>query len=301
MNNRVAAVLIAALAGALAAELVFAQARSTAPAQARGTTTPAQARAYIYGAFLTQAAPGIVSDNVKLGPELEKRLNLPAGADSGKIYEALVALTDGKSLDVRRASDDEVSGYGMVPGLDLALPIYTLQAGDQKFLIQYDLQANAVPFVGQFGVRPLAVRPSGAAVARSGDFDPNKPSIVTLAWTQSFDFNRSQLSPEVRGKIDSDVMPKLKDFAEIRYVNINGHTDILGSPVYNQQLSEKRAEAVRDYLVSQGASTDKIEVYGFGKTLPVKSCREEKGRRALIECLAPNRRVHIEVQGTLRQ
>jgi OOP family OmpA-OmpF porin len=189
----------------------------------------------------------------------------------------------------------------MVPGLDLALPIYTLQAGDQKFLIQYDLQANAVPFVGQFGVRPLAVRPSGAAVARSGDFDPNKPSIVTLAWTQSFDFNRSQLSPEVRGKIDSDVMPKLKDFAEIRYVNINGHTDILGSPVYNQQLSEKRAEAVRDYLVSQGASTDKIEVYGFGKTLPVKSCREEKGRRALIECLAPNRRVHIEVQGTLRQ
>ena len=105
----------------------------------------------------------------------------------------------------------------------------------------------------------------------------------------------------VRTKIDSDVLPKLKDFAEIRYINVNGHSDLLGSPTYNQALSEKRAAAVRDYLVAQGVSGDKIEVYGFGKTLPIKSCRGEKGRRALIECLAPNRRVQIEVQGTLRQ
>ena len=97
------------------------------------------------------------------------------------------------------------------------------------------------------------------------------------------------------------MLPKLKDFADIRYINVNGHSDLLGSPTYNQQLSEKRAEAVRAYLVSQGASAEKIEVFGFGKTLPVKSCRDTKGRKALIECLAPNRRVQIEVQGTLRQ
>jgi outer membrane protein OmpA-like peptidoglycan-associated protein len=291
MNTRVAAVLIAALTGAFAAGLVWAQARGT---------TAAQARAYIHGAFLTQAAPGILSDNVKLGPELEKRLNLPAGSDSGKIYAALVALTDGKSLDVRRATDDEVSGYGMVPGLDLALPTYALVAGDQKFLVQYDLQANAIPFVGQFGVRPLAVRPSGPTAARSGEFDAKKPSIVTLVWTESFEFNRTALSPEVRARIDSDVMPKLKDFAEIRYINVNGHSDLLGSPTYNQQLSEKRAEVVRAYLVAQGASAEKIEVFGYGKTLPITSCRGERGRRAMIECLAPNRRVQIEVQGTLR-
>src|SRR5580765_7903351 len=84
-------------------------------AQGRGATA-AQARAYIYGAFLTQAAPGILAESVRLGPELEQRLKLPAGADSGKVYEALVALTDGKRLDVRRATDGEVSGYGMVPG-----------------------------------------------------------------------------------------------------------------------------------------------------------------------------------------
>jgi outer membrane protein OmpA-like peptidoglycan-associated protein len=292
MNTRIATLFITAIA--------FAWVTGLAWAQGRGATA-AQARAYIYGAFLTQAAPGILADDVKLGPELEQRLKLSSGTDSGKVYEALVSLTDGKRLDVRRATDDEVSGYGMVPGLDLALPIYTLVAGDQKFLVQYDLQANAIPFVGQFGVRPLAVQPTGPVAGRGGEFDPNKPSIVTLVWTESFDYNRVALSPEVRAKIDSDVMPKLKDFAEIRYINVNGHSDRLGSPTYNQQISEKRAEAIRTYLVAQGANAEKIEVYGFGKTLPIKSCPDAKGRKATIECLAPNRRVHIEVQGTLRQ
>jgi outer membrane protein OmpA-like peptidoglycan-associated protein len=292
MNTRIATLFITAIA--------FAWVTGLAWAQGRGATA-AQARAYIYGAFLTQAAPGILADDVKLGPELEQRLKLSSGTDSGKVYEALVSLTDGKRLDVRRATDDEVSGYGMVPGLDRALPIYTLVAGDQKFLVQYDLQANAIPFVGQFGVRPLAVQPTGPVAGRGGEFDPNKPSIVTLVWTESFDYNRIALSPEVRAKIDSDVMPKLKDFAEIRYINVNGHSDRLGSPTYNQQISEKRAEAIRTYLVAQGANAEKIEVYGFGKTLPIKSCPDAKGRKATIECLAPNRRVHIEVQGTLRQ
>ena len=112
-------------------------------AQGRGPTA-AQARSYIYGAFLTQAAPAILAENVKLGPELEERLKLSAGTDSGKVYEALVKLTDGKRLDVRRSTDDELTGYGSVPGLDPALPSYTLQAGDQRFLVQYDLKANKV-------------------------------------------------------------------------------------------------------------------------------------------------------------
>ena len=280
------------LAGALTSALVHAQGRGP---------TAAQARAYIYGAFLTQAAPGIIAENVKLGPELEQSLKLPAGTGSDRIYEALIKLTDGKPLDVRRSTDDEVAGYGSVPGLNPALPSYTLQAGEQRFLVQYDLQANAIPFVGQYGIRPLAVRPATQQVAaRSGEFDPKKPSIVTLVWSEAFDFNRAQLSAEVRAKIDKDVLPKLKDFAEIRYINVNGHSDLLGPSAYNQELSEKRAGAVRDYLVSNGASAAKVEVYGYGKTLPIKSCREEKGRRALIECLTPNRRVQIEIQGLLK-
>jgi len=285
-------ILSVVLVGTLTSGLVHAQGRGA---------TAAQARAYIYGAFLTQAAPGILADGVRLGPELEQRLKLPGGADSGKVYEALIALTDGKTLDVRRSTDDEVAGYGLVPGLNPVLPIYTLQAGEQRFLVQYDLETNAIPFVGQYGIRPLATKSSGQIVAaRSGEFDGKKSSIVTLVWTEAFDYNRAALSPEVRAKIDADVVPKLKDFAEIRYINVNGHSDLLGSPGYNQQLSEKRAEAVRAYLVAQGASAEKIEVFGYGKTMPVKSCRDAKGRKQMIECQAPNRRVQIEIQGLLR-
>ncbi len=271
------------LAGALAA--------GQACAQGRGATA-AQARSYIFGAFLTQAAPAILSERVKLGPELERRLALPPGADSGKIYEALMALTDNKPLNVRRTTAEEIAGYGARESVDPAHPLYTLEAGDLKLLVQYDLEANNIPFIGQLGV------PMAQADKRGPE--PKKPAVVTLVWTEQFGFNRMTLTPETRARLDSDVVPKLKDFAEIRYINVNGHADHLGSVDYNRRLSEKRAEAVGAYLVSKGADPAKIELFGFGQTLPVKSCRDEKRRNALVECLAPNRRVQIEIQGTLK-
>ncbi len=271
------------LAGALTAGLACAQGRGA---------TAAQARSYIFGAFLTQAAPGILSERVRLGAELERRLALPPGADSAKVYQALVALTDNKPLEVRRATAEELAGYGARPGLHPELPIYTLEAGDLKLLVQYDLEANNIPFIGQLGVPSVELQPKPG--------EPKKPAIVTLVWTEQFEYNKMTLTPETRAKLDSDIVPKLRDFAEIRYINVNGHADHLGSPQYNQQLSEKRAEAVRAYLVSKGADAAKVEVFGFGKTLPVKSCRDEKKRNTLIACLAPNRRVQIEIQGTLK-
>ena len=78
-----------------------------------------------------------------------------------------------------------------------------------------------------------------------------------------------------------------------------GHADRLGSNDYNQKLSEKRADAVRAYLVSKGVEQSKVETLGFGKTLPVKACPDQKDRKQLIECLQPDRRVEIEVIGTV--
>jgi len=129
---------------------------------------------------------------------------------------------------------------------------------------------------------------------------PKKPAVTNLASTELFEFNKAVLTKEARAKLDSEVIAKLGDLREVRYIIVNGHADRLGSPQYNQALSEKRAEAVRAYLVSKGVDASGIETLGFGKTLPVKSCPDQKDRKSLIECLAPNRRVVVEVQGMPR-
>jgi OOP family OmpA-OmpF porin len=130
--------------------------------------------------------------------------------------------------------------------------------------------------------------------------EPKKPPVVNLASRELFEFNKATLTNEAKAKLDAEVVAKLKDVGDVRYINVNGHADRLGSAQYNQQLSEKRADAVRAYLVSKGVDAAKVETFGFGKTTPVKSCPDQKDRQALIECLAPNRRVEVEIQGTPR-
>ena len=129
---------------------------------------------------------------------------------------------------------------------------------------------------------------------------PKPPAVVNLSATQLFDFDKSTLRADAREVLDREVLAKLQGLKDIRYVNVNGHADRIGSAQYNQRLSERRAEAVRDYLVAKGADAPKIETFGFGKTMPVKSCPGRMSRKALIECLQPNRRVVVEIQGTPR-
>ena len=129
---------------------------------------------------------------------------------------------------------------------------------------------------------------------------PKKPAVINLASTGFFEFNKATLTNEAKSTLDREVIGKLKELGQIRYINVGGHADRLGSVQYNQKLSERRADAVRAYLVSKGADASHVETLGFGKTAPLKSCPDQKDRKALIECLAPNRRVVVEIQGTPR-
>jgi OOP family OmpA-OmpF porin len=150
--------------------------------------------------------------------------------------------------------------------------------------------------------KPVPAPPPPAPVAKPEPKPepPKKPAVTNLASTELFEFNKAVLTPEARTKLDNEVVAKLRDLKDIRYIIVNGHADRLGSSQYNQKLSEKRAEAVRAYLVSKGVDASKVETLGFGKTLPVKACPDQKDRKGLIECLSPNRRVVVEVQGTPR-
>jgi OOP family OmpA-OmpF porin len=150
--------------------------------------------------------------------------------------------------------------------------------------------------------QPVPAPPPPAPMAKpeTKPEPPKKPAITNLASTELFEFNKAVLTQEARSKLDNEVIAKLRDLKDVRYIIVNGHADRLGSPQYNQRLSEKRADAVRAYLVSKGVDASKVETLGFGKTLPVKSCPDQKDRKSLIECLGPNRRVVVEVQGTPR-
>ena len=127
---------------------------------------------------------------------------------------------------------------------------------------------------------------------------PPKPvqvQKITLDSKALFDFDKADLRPEGKTAIDSQVVGKLTN-VKLEIVLVTGHTDRLGSDSHNQKLSERRADAVRDYLVTKGVPRDKIETIGMGKKQPLVQC-EQKNLKDLIACLQPNRRVDVEAKG----
>lgn len=146
-------------------------------------------------------------------------------------------------------------------------------------------------------VAPEAPKPAAPAEAEAAKPAP-PPAPVAGSSTGLFDFDRALLRPSEKEKLDREVVDRLAGFSAIEYINVNGYADRLGTARYNQKLSERRAVAAKAYLVSRGVDGSKIETRGFGKTVQVKSCPDIKNRKSLIECLAPNRRVVVDIKGT---
>jgi OOP family OmpA-OmpF porin len=123
---------------------------------------------------------------------------------------------------------------------------------------------------------------------------------VSLSADSLFDFDKSAIKPAGRQSLDK-LAADLRgvDFASVQ---VTGHTDRLGSAKYNNALSSRRAAAVSEYLVqSGGVPARKIEAHGAGRSSPVTraaDCRGTAQTTALIACLAPDRRVEVEIQGT---
>ena len=130
---------------------------------------------------------------------------------------------------------------------------------------------------------------------------PAPPRRVSFSADTLFSFDRSDLGPQ--GKVALDQFAH--ELAGMRFdtVTIEGHTDRLGSPAYNQKLSMRRAEAVRNYLISTGGvDAARVSAVGKGESQPLtktEDCRGKKPEPKLIACLQPDRRVDVEVSGTV--
>src|SRR5579872_1908168 len=103
-----------------------------------------------------------------------------------------------------------------------------------------------------------------------------------------FDFNKYTLKPEARERL-ARISGIVLAYPDLK-LQIEGYTDSIGSDEYNQTLSEKRAEAVRDYLVGAGVSMNNVAAQGLGKADPVADNSTAAGRKL-------NRRVEMIVSG----
>jgi OmpA-OmpF porin, OOP family len=125
---------------------------------------------------------------------------------------------------------------------------------------------------------------------------------VKLAADALFEFDKAVLLPAGKTKLD-DLADKAKS-VKLEVILAVGHTDRIGGDAYNQKLSEKRAAAVKNYLVGKGVEANRVYTEGKGEKQPVTgtSCKnlgKESGKnKKLVECLQPDRRVEIEVIGT---
>jgi len=161
-----------------------------------------------------------------------------------------------------------------------------------------DLVAKPAPVAAPAPAPAAAPAPAPTPAPAPAPAPAPQVQRITLASKALFDFDKAVLRPDGKAAIDSEIISRLRNVQRLELVLVTGHTDRIGTQQYNQRLSERRADAVRDYLVSKGVPRDKIETLGMGKTQPVPGvvCNQ-KALKELIACLAPNRRVEIEVKG----
>lgn len=118
---------------------------------------------------------------------------------------------------------------------------------------------------------------------------PREP--LRLSADTLFGFDSATLTEAGRRSVDA-LLQQVRNASQVQTIQVFGYTDRIGSDSYNQLLSQRRAEAVRNALVQGGVPATAIVAEGRGKADPLVQCAQGK-RKAVIACLAPNRRVEI--------
>jgi OOP family OmpA-OmpF porin len=151
---------------------------------------------------------------------------------------------------------------------------------------------------------PVAETPPPAPIAAAPLAPPPPAPVIqklTLATDVLFEFGKAELRPAGQQKLDE--LASTAQGAEVDRVVIVGNADRIGSDKYNQDLSERRAQAVAAYIAQKGVAQERVVAEGRGESQPVTgdSCKglgpDRKSNAKLVSCLQPDRRVEIEVLG----
>lgn len=140
-----------------------------------------------------------------------------------------------------------------------------------------------------------ASRPAPPAPAAPAPL-PARATLEKIAADGLFAFGQASIDPgsEAAASLDALAARLAASPQPLRALHVIGHSDRIGSARANLALSTRRAEAVRDYLLARGVRAGVVTAVGRGSVEPLVECSSERGA-ALVDCLAPNRRVDIRI------
>ena len=185
-----------------------------------------------------------------------------------------------------------------------AVPGYATSTGETPVMSGSGLCWRTGDWAPDKARDPCDAVPRAAAPAAAPVEQPKPPVIqkLTLSTDVLFQFGKADLAPAGQTKLDE--LAQTAQGAEVDRVVIVGNADRIGTDQYNQDLSERRAQAVKDYLAAKGVAQERVQAEGRGESQPVTGdqCKgmgpERKSNAKLVSCLQPDRRVEIEVLGS---
>ena len=202
-------------------------------------------------------------------------------------------------------ADEDVTPEMMLSDADRSLPPDQMAAVARAAPAPTPAPAAVVPrddSTPDFPVTKYNVEKAAAPVVTKADAPKAAPKAptelpVTIKSDGLFGFDRTNLRNELVIKLDA--VADMLNGARYDKIVIVGHADPIGSAKYNQGLSERRAAAVKKYLIGKGVDASRIQTAGKGESELVVKYKDCAGKRkkALIECFEPNRRVVIDAAG----
>lgn len=280
-----------------------------------------------FGFTATTQPQGTVDGTIKLrGANLDLVGILPitqkfsafarVGATYVQTRDTFAGTGSANVLNPRRSKNAASYKYGLGLEYDF-VPAFGMRLEAERYRIddavgnKGDVDLFSLGFVLRFGQNTAvptraAVEPVPAAAPPPPPLPPPAPPAppaprkLSLSADSMFGFDQSDVNSA--GKRELDQLAAELRGSSYEVITVTGHTDRIGTEAYNDALSTRRAEAVKDYLIqAAGIPADKISARGVDGSDPVTKPGDCPGTRVtpeLIDCLQPDRRVEVEVTAT---